>query len=146
LLYNTGARLSEVANLELTDVDLFLDTVLYHGKGAKDRRVRVGPRTARALSRYLRARASHPGDGLPHLWLAVRGAQPLAANGIKLMLNRRGQTAGVPNVHAHRWRHNYAHEWKLAGGDSGDLMTHIGGQPVPAVPTRVDVATLDRNP
>lgn len=126
LLYNTGARLSEVTGLELADVDLSLDTVLYHGKGAKDRRVRLGPKTARAISRYLRARGSHRGFGLPNLWLAVRGDQPLTDNGIKLMLKRRGLRAGVSNVHAHRWRHSYAHEWKLAGGDTGDLMLVLG--------------------
>jgi site-specific recombinase XerD len=126
LLYNTGARLSEVANLQLDDVDLSLDTVRFHGKGAKDRRVRLGPKTARAISRYLRARSSHRGFGLPELWLAVRGAQPLSDNGIKLMLKRRGLRAGVDNVHAHRWRHTYAHEWKLAGGDTGDLMLLLG--------------------
>ncbi|SCL27381.1 Phage integrase family protein [Micromonospora rhizosphaerae] len=56
VLCNTGARLSEVANLNLEDVDLSLDSVRYHGKGAKDRRVRIGPKTARAVSRYLRGR------------------------------------------------------------------------------------------
>jgi len=126
VLYNTGGRLFEVANLALDDVDLTLDTVCFHGKGAKDRRVRIGTKTARALSRYLRARSSHKGFGLPHLWLAVRGAQPLNANGIKLMLKRRGQRAGVNDVHAHRWRHSFAHEWKLAGGDTGDLMLLLG--------------------
>src|SRR5436305_355900 len=122
LLYNTGARLSEVANLAVGDVDLALDTVRFHGKGAKDRRVRIGPKTARALSRYLRPRGSHKGFGLAHLWLAVRGAQPLNANGIKLMPKRRGLRAGVDGVHAHRWRHTYAHEWKLAGGDTGEAL------------------------
>ena len=126
MLYNTGGRLSEVANLALEDVDLSLDTVRFHGKGAKDRRVRIGPKTARALSRYLRARGSHKGFGLPQLWLAMRGAQALTANGIKLMLKRRGRRAGVERVHAHRWRHTYAHQWKLAGGDTGDLMLLLG--------------------
>jgi site-specific recombinase XerD len=126
LLANTGARLSEVAGLRVDDVDLSLDTVRYHGKGAKDRRVRLGPRTARALSRYLRIRGSHSGFRLPDMWLAVRGGQPLAANGVKLMLKRRGQLAGISDVHAHRWRHTYAHQWKLAGGDTGDLMLLLG--------------------
>jgi integrase len=34
--------------------------------------------------------------------------------------------AGVPHVHAHRWRRSYAHQWKLAGGDTGDLMLVLG--------------------
>jgi integrase/recombinase XerC len=32
----------------------------------------------------------------------------------------------VPDVHAHRWRHSFAHEWKRAGGDTGDLMLLLG--------------------
>ena len=126
LYYNTGARLSEVANLMVDDVDLNLDSVHYHGKGGKDRRVRFGPKAGRALDRYLRARARHSGSDLPQLWLAVRGRCPLSSNGIKIRLRRRGLSAGVDNVHAHRWRHNYAHEWKLAGGNTGDLMFLLG--------------------
>jgi integrase len=60
------------------------------------------------------------------LWLAARGDRPLGVEGVKLMLRRRGRLAGVPGVHAHRWRHTYAHQWKLAGGDSGDLMLLLG--------------------
>jgi integrase/recombinase XerC len=124
--YNTGARLSEVAGLELGDVDLGTESVRFHGKGAKDRRVRVGPKTARALSRYLRARAKRKGAGLAALWLAERGERALAANGIKIRLKRLGAAAGLDGVHAHRWRHNFAHEWKRAGGDTGDLMLLMG--------------------
>lgn len=126
MLYNTGARLSEVGNLLIDDVDLRTESVHFHGKGAKDRRVRFGPKTARALSRYLRARGKHKGAELPNLWLAERGGRALSPNGIKIRLKRLGLTAGVPHVHAHRWRHSFAHEWKLAGGDTGDLMLLLG--------------------
>ena len=122
----TGARLSEVGNLLLADLDLTGESVHYRGKGAKDRRVRFGPKAARALSRYLRARDRHPGAQLPNLWLAERGGQPLTPNGIKIRLKRLGAAAGVPDVHAHRWRHSFAHQWKLAGGDTGDLMLVLG--------------------
>jgi site-specific recombinase XerD len=109
LYCNTGARLSEIGTLRLDDVDLNTDSVHLHGKGAKDRRVRFGPKTGRALSRYLRARARHRGSDLPQLWLADRGARPLAPNGIKIRLKRLGAAAGVDGVHAHRWRHTFAH-------------------------------------
>jgi integrase/recombinase XerC len=39
LYRNTGARLSEVGNLQLDDIDMATDSVHYHGKGNKDRRV-----------------------------------------------------------------------------------------------------------
>jgi integrase/recombinase XerC len=126
LYSNTGARLAEVGNLQLADVKLATESVHFHGKGGKDRRVRYGPKTARAISRYLRARAKRRDADLPDLWLAEKGRRPLRPNGIKMMLKRRGLAAGVTGVHAHRWRHNFAHEWKLAGGDTGDLMLLLG--------------------
>ncbi len=126
LYANTGARLSEVANLRVDDVDLTTDSVRLRGKGGKERRVRLGTKTARALSRYLRARAKHSGSHLPQLWLAERGGHPLLANGIKIRLRKLGARAGLQGVHAHRWRHAYAHEWKRAGGDTGDLMLVMG--------------------
>ncbi|GAA2709650.1 hypothetical protein Apa02nite_081440 [Actinoplanes palleronii] len=126
VFYSTGARLSEVAGLQMSEVDLNNDTLLFHGKGMKDRRVRLGSKAGRALSRYLRQRERRRVSGTPALWLPAKGEVPLAANGIKIMLRRRGEQAGVANVHAHRWRHNFAHEWKLAGGDTGDLMLVLG--------------------
>ncbi|WP_412745998.1 tyrosine-type recombinase/integrase [Krasilnikovia sp. MM14-A1004] len=127
LYYNTGARLSEIGNLSLTDLDMNTESVHLHGKGAKDRRVRFGPKTSRALSRYLRARAKRKGAAdVQQLWMADRGIRPLTPNGIKLMLKRRGAAAGVKDTHAHRWRHNFAHEWHKAGGNTGDLMLLLG--------------------
>jgi integrase/recombinase XerC len=41
-------------------------------------------------------------------------------------MQRIGEKAGLKGVYAHRWRHSFAHEWKLAGGDTGDLMVLLG--------------------
>ncbi|GLW33292.1 tyrosine-type recombinase/integrase [Actinoplanes regularis] len=127
LYYNTGARLSEIGSLLLADLDMKTESTRLHGKGAKDRRVRFGPKTLRALARYLRTRAKRKdANKVPELWIAERGVRRLAPNGIKAMLKRRGAAAGVPNVFAHRWRHNFAHEWHKAGGNTGDLMLLLG--------------------
>ncbi|MER6122169.1 hypothetical protein ABT173_05650 [Streptomyces sp. NPDC001795] len=62
------------------EIDLTTESVHFHGKGSRDRRVRFGPRTARAVSRYLRARAKDKAAHLPDLWLAERGVRRLAPN------------------------------------------------------------------
>lgn len=127
MYYNTGARLSEIGDLLVTDVDLDTDSVVLHGKGGKQRRVRLGPQTARILRRYIRSRNRRTGiDDVPQLWIALKGARRLRAAGIKIRLKRLGEKAGMTNIFAHRWRHSYAHEWKLAGGDTGDLMLILG--------------------
>ena len=68
LFFNTGGRLSEVGELLIADVDLHGETVRFHGRGAKDGQVRIGAKTGRATSRYLRARAELRGADLPQHW------------------------------------------------------------------------------
>jgi integrase/recombinase XerC len=75
----------------------------------------------------VRARSRRPGlTGIDQLWIAAKGARPLRPNGIKIRLRELRDGAGVGHVHAQRWRHSFAQEWKLAGGDTGDLMLLMG--------------------
>ena len=45
MYYNTGARLSEIGCLLVTDLDLDTNSVVLRGEGRKYRRVRFGPKT-----------------------------------------------------------------------------------------------------
>lgn len=56
-------------------------------------------------------------------WLVTEG-EIVRPNGIKIRLRELGDKAGVE--HAQRWRHSFAYEWKLAGGDTRDLMLLVG--------------------
>jgi site-specific recombinase XerC len=124
VLFDTGARLSEVANLDMDHVDLDVDVIHVLGKGRRPRAIPFGPKTGQALARYLRVRAQHKDADHPRLWLGTRG--PLGAEGVKQMLARRGQAAGVPGLHAHRFRHTLAHTWQLNDGNETDLMRIMG--------------------
>ena len=124
VLFDTGARLSEVANLAVTDIDFDMRLIHVFGKGRRSRAIPFGPKTGRALLRYLRVRAHHAQADTTHLWLGLRG--PLTGEGIKQMLKRRGQEAGVPHLHAHRFRHTLAHMWQLNAGNETDLMRIMG--------------------
>jgi site-specific recombinase XerD len=124
VLFDTGARLSEVANLVLDDVDLDVDVIHVLGKGRRARGIPFGPKTGQALTRYLRSRETHKHSGSPQLWLGTQG--PLGGEGIKQMLERRGAAAGVTGLHAHRFRHTLAHNWQLNDGNETDLMRIMG--------------------
>jgi site-specific recombinase XerD len=67
------------------------------GKGRRERALPFGRRAALALDRYLRARARHPQAHLDWLWLGKKGG--LTASGLAQMLERRGDQAGLPNLH-----------------------------------------------
>src|SRR5450631_108936 len=51
---DTGCRLSEVANLRLSDVDLTRQVIVVRGKGNRVRAVTFGEKTYRAIDKYLR--------------------------------------------------------------------------------------------
>jgi site-specific recombinase XerD len=53
---DTGARLSEVANLSMENVDLDDQTLTVVGKGERIRVLPIGARTVKAIDRYLRVR------------------------------------------------------------------------------------------
>lgn len=124
LLIDTGMRLSELAGLNVVDVDLAASLCIVTGKGDRKRIVPFGAKTGQAIDRYLRARAKRPQADSPRLWLSRRG--PMGHPAIGVMLSTRGDRAGVANVHAHRFRHTLAHRWLIMGGQEQDLMAIAG--------------------
>jgi site-specific recombinase XerD len=75
VLTATGVRLSELAGLRCSDVDLWQREITVRGKGGKDRIVRIGHQVARSLDRYLRARSRHAQPWRPQLWLGVHSRE-----------------------------------------------------------------------
>jgi site-specific recombinase XerD len=124
LFADTGARLSEVAELNVADVDLDGGTVSVLGKGRRVRNLPVGSRTVRALDRYLAVRGRHPDHEHVRLWLGTQG--PLTAYGISEMVKRRARQAGIGEVHVHQLRHTAAHFLRLNGMDDDSVMRIMG--------------------
>ena len=125
IFLDTGARLAEVAGLQLQDVDLDDAQVTVMGKGRRPRTVPLGHKGVSAVDRYLRVRNEHPLSGaLRALWLGQRGA--LEVSGIQGIIKRRGRQARIQGLHPHIFRHTFAHEWSRAGGNETDLMRIAG--------------------
>ncbi len=123
-LLDTGCRVSELCGLTLDDLDLNGETALVVGKGRKHRTVYFGARTARALDRMLRLRAGHRFAADPHLFLSQRG--PMTPDGARELLIVLGRSAGVADVRPHRFRHTWAHDYLLAGGEGQNLKRLAG--------------------
>jgi integrase len=128
VLKASGIRLSELAGIGYdpldqrhSDIDLWQREITVRGKGGRPRIVKISHDTARAVDRYLRARALHPQAWRPQLWLGTGSRGPLTASGIYQAVARRGRQAGV-DVWPHRFRHHFSHTWLERGGPEGDLM------------------------
>jgi site-specific recombinase XerC len=123
LFIDSGPRLGELVALQLADVDLDRGEMLVDGKTGP-RKVPIGREAAVDLDRYLRLREKHRQRDLPALWLGRAGA--ITSSGIAQILKKRGDLAGVENVRPHRFRHTFGHEWRMGGGNEGELMEVAG--------------------
>lgn len=125
VLLDAGVRASELCGMTVTSVDLGREMAIVVGKGGKVRAVYFGTRTVRALDRYQRERKRHRWAHLDAFWLSQRGA--MSGGGVRERLRVRAAQAGVGDrVHPHRFRHTFAHDFLVNGGQERDLKRLAG--------------------
>jgi site-specific recombinase XerD len=127
VLAGSGARLAEVTNLRLEDVDLDGQALRVVGKGRRERWVPLDGGALTALKRYMeRERPRSPfARTTVRLWLSSAG--PMTASGIAQMLAERGRAAGIARrVHPHELRHRFVATTLGAGLSEGDVMALTG--------------------
>jgi site-specific recombinase XerD len=128
MLWTTGARLSEVAGLRLTDLDLPSGSFVVHGKGGKDRQLPLLQEAEASLQTYLtleRPRSANSGAS-DALWLSQGDTGELSANGIAQMVRTRGELAGVTGLHPHRFRHAFVSRCFANGLSDSTIMALTG--------------------
>lgn len=124
LFVDTGMRRGELAGLRVEDIDFDQDIAYVIGKGSRPRACPFGAKTGQALDRYLRERAKQVHSGSLWLWLGKKGR--LSESGVRQVIGRRGEEAGLGHIHPHQLRHSWAHDWLAQGGQEGDLMRLAG--------------------
>ncbi|MBN9176926.1 MAG: site-specific tyrosine recombinase XerD [Microbacterium sp.] len=119
LLYATGARVSEIMQLDVDDL-AHGDVLRVRGKGAKERIVPVGSYARAAVDAYLaraRPELSRRGRASPRLFLGARGA-PLSRQGAWLVIQAAADRAGLyAHVSPHTFRHSFATHLLQGGAD-----------------------------
>jgi integrase len=119
---DTGARLSEITNLAMGDVDLDDQTLTVLGNCERIRDLPIGARTVAAIDRYLRVRRAD--YKWPALWIG--GKAGLTPSGVAQMIRRRATRAAIGRIRPHQFRHTLAHRWLQAGGQEGDQQEIAG--------------------
>jgi site-specific recombinase XerD len=129
LLYNTGARVQEVVDLNVGDIRLDpVPLVTLRGKGRKQRTCPLWPRTADALRAWL---AERPGvDSAAPLFLNTSRTR-IGRSGIAHVVARRVEVAGIkprhtPTVSPHVLRHTTAMHLLKSGVDITTIAAWLG--------------------
>ena len=124
LLYGCGLRISELAGLNLTDIDRSERWIRVRGKGRKERQVPYGAKAAAALDKYLKTRTAKPQE--PALLVNYRGGRlsPRGAFGIVKFYAR--FLEGDSSLHPHSFRHAYATHLLSDGADLRAIQELLG--------------------
>jgi site-specific recombinase XerD len=122
LFVATGLRLSELAEIRLSELDPGLKQVRIMGKGAKMRVLPIGGEARKALKHYLEIR-TRSGD---ELWKNADGLE-LTVRGIQMVVKRLKERAKVEGGGGpHRFRHYFATRYLENGGDLNTLRLLLG--------------------
>ncbi|MGB2798507.1 MAG: tyrosine-type recombinase/integrase [Dehalococcoidia bacterium] len=120
LLLDTGVRIGEAQRL--TWGDIHGDMVKVNGKGAKERWVRIGSLTQKALWRYGMYR-----NGYDALWLSEE-RRPMTVDGLKITVHKLARRAWLTGSRrsAHTFRHTFAINFLRNGGGEFALQQLLG--------------------
>ena len=122
LFYSSGLRLSELAALNVADLDPYTENVRVLGKGRKERVCPVGLPALEAVSRYRQQAGVHAG---PLFISKLR--KRLSTRSIWLLLKRYLRHTGLPvTVSPHKLRHSFATHLLDAGADLRSVQSLLG--------------------
>lgn len=126
LLSRLGLRASEVAALQLSDLDWRAGEVMIRGKGSRQERLPLPADVGETLAAWL-SRGRHRCGSV---FVFTRQRAPhggLSSGAISQIVRRACQRVGLPMVGAHRLRHTAATEMLRAGGsltEVGQVLRH----------------------
>ena len=132
VLYSSGIRVSELVELEMSDLDLQEGVLRVRGKGRKDRLTPIGSQAIKALQRYFEMRAidsrSQVSTCAQRCFLNKHG-QSLSTRSVRRKLDKYLVTAGLdPGISPHTLRHSFATHLLNNGADLRSVQELLGHQ------------------
>ncbi len=131
---DTGIRVGELVFLTIdkwTKENQRSELLIFAPKTKRQRYVFLGRRATKEIESYLAAREKKYGTLRPDNFLFIgKGNKPLTTSGVRKMLNRRAEQAGLDphKWHPHLFRKIFATKWLDLGGGDSNLQRLAGWQ------------------
>ena len=124
LMYSSGLRVSETANINLDDFEEEMSFLRVLGKGAKTRLVPIGRYAKNAIDNWVCERIKYSEDSKA-LFINLKGSR-LSVRSIQLRLQRLAVKQGLPPIHPHMLRHSFATHMLESSGDLRTIQELLG--------------------
>lgn len=122
LFYSSGLRLSELAALDVDDVDLYTESVRVFGKGRKERVCPIGAPALEAIQKYRSAANVHTGA-----LFINKLRKRISSHSIWLILKRYLRHTSIPiSISPHKLRHSFATHMLDRGADLRSVQALLG--------------------
>jgi site-specific recombinase XerD len=122
LFYSSGLRLSELAALDVNDVDLYTESVRVFGKGRKERVCPIGAPALEAIQKYRSAANVHSGA-----LFINKLRKRISSHSIWLILKRYLRHTSIPiSISPHKLRHSFATHLLDRGADLRSVQALLG--------------------
>ena len=122
LFYSSGLRLAELASLNVTDLDVYTESIRTLGKGRKERVCPVGLPALEAISRYRAAANVQKGP-----LFINKSRRRISPRSIWLTLKRYLRHTSIPiAVSPHKLRHSFATHLLDRGADLRSVQALLG--------------------
>ncbi|MFH2069443.1 MAG: site-specific tyrosine recombinase/integron integrase [Candidatus Omnitrophota bacterium] len=126
LLYSAGLRVSEMVNLNLTEIDFVAGLARVRGKGRKERLVPIGKTALTVLNEYLSS--NERSVDAPFLF-ANRFGGRLTSRSVERILKKYASACGLSGrITPHTLRHSFATHLLEAGADLRAIQEILGHQ------------------
>ena len=119
-LYSSGLRVSELVDLNLSDVDFLAEVVHVRGKGKKERVCPIGTSALQSIQHYLSHREADPRKESfdPRALFVNKHGQRLSTRSVRRKLDKYLLMAGLdPRISPHTLRHSFATHMLNNGAD-----------------------------
>ena len=124
LMYSSGLRVSETANIDLNDFEEEMSFLRVLGKGSKTRIVPLGRYAINAIQNWINEREKYS-EKSKALFINLKGSR-LSVRSIQLRLKRLALKQGLPPVHPHMLRHSFATHMLESSGDLRTIQELLG--------------------
>lgn len=146
LMYASGLRVSEAANVRLNDIDIEAGILTTTGKGSKTRRVPVGTSAVEWIKSYLALRRKKENVGIDNLFVTPAG-NPINRQVIHAFVSEYAAKCGLHGVSPHTLRHSFATHLVQNNADIRSVQQMLGHADISTtqIYTHITSTQLKRN-